>query len=129
MTSLPSDGAAREADALRAPAARPLRYPDHLMPYVQATLETDASFADVREAFLLRYGYQTARAYRADLADLHEWAVERGLEVTLLSDEHLKRYAALLRRRKYSESTVRRRLTAWRGLMREAKIMSQPPDN
>ena len=99
------------------------------MPYVQATLETDASFADVREAFLLRYGYQTARAYRADLADLHEWAVERGLEVTLLSDEHLKRYAALLRRRNYSESTVRRRLTAWRGLMREAKIMSQPPDN
>ena len=69
-----------------------------------------AEFADRREALLLAYGYNTARAYWADLQDWFEWAVERDKDILALTDKDKKQYVALLRRRKYSEHTIRRRL-------------------
>jgi phage integrase, N-terminal SAM-like domain len=60
--------------------------------------------------------YKTARAYYADLQDIFEWAVERDKDVLALEDRDLRQYCALLRRRKYSENTIRRRMVAWRKL-------------
>lgn len=71
-------------------------------------------FFDLREDILLDYGYQTARAYWADLQDIFEWAVERDKDVLALTDRDLRQYCALLRRRKYSESIIRRRMVTWR---------------
>lgn len=73
-------------------------------------------FADLREDVLLDYGHNTARAYWADLQDLFEWAVDRDKDVLALTEADLRQYVALLRRRHYSESTIRRRLTALRKL-------------
>ncbi|TWP34414.1 site-specific integrase [Leekyejoonella antrihumi] len=93
----------------------PQRYPDYLMPYVEAGARPDdLRFIQAREEFLLGYGYQTARAYRCDLDDIYWWARERGFDVFGLTDKQLRQYKALLRRRKYSENTVRRRMAAWR---------------
>jgi len=75
-------------------------------------------FLDLREELLLDYGYNTARAYWADLQDWFEWAVERDKDVLDLSEKDMKQYCALLRRRGYSENTVRRRLTSL-GLLSE----------
>lgn len=69
-------------------------------------------FYDLREDLLLNYTYNTARAYWADLQDWFEWAVERDKDVLNLSEKDVQQYKALLRRRKYSESTVRRRVTS-----------------
>jgi site-specific recombinase XerD len=65
---------------------------------------------------LVRHGYQTARAYRADLDDILNWAETCGLDVLALSEPDIRRYVALLRRRKYSENTIRRRMTSLRAL-------------
>lgn len=94
------------------------RYPDHLMPFVGSEQEQDQRFADAVEAFLVNYGYNTARAYLADLEDIYLWAQGRGVDFFELTEAQLRQYQGLLRRRKYSEGTVRRRLTAWRGLRR-----------
>lgn len=96
------------------------RYPDHLMPFVRSQEERDAKFAEAVEAFLVDYGYNTARAYRADLEDIYLWARERGWDFFGLTEVQLRRYQALLRRRKYSEGTVRRRGTAYRGFRQSA---------
>jgi len=66
-------------------------------------------FFDLREDLLLDYGYNTARAYWGDLQDWFEWAVERHKDVLNLSEKDVTQFCALLRRRGYSESTVRRR--------------------
>lgn len=71
-------------------------------------------FFDLREDLLLNYTHNTARAYWADLQDWFEWAVERDKDVLSLTDKDVGQYKALLRRRKYRESTVRRRVTALR---------------
>lgn len=73
-------------------------------------------FFDLREDLLLDYGYNTARAYWGDLQDWFDWAVERDKDVLALTENDVKQYCALLRRRKYSESTIRRRLTSLRHL-------------
>ena len=73
-------------------------------------------FADLREDVLLDYGHNTARAYWGDLQDLFEWAVERDKDVLALTETDVRQYVALLRRRHYSESTIRRRVTALRKL-------------
>lgn len=72
-----------------------------------------ARFFDLREELLLGYGYNTARAYWADLQDWFEWAAQRDKDVLALTEKDEKQYYALLRRRKYSESTIRRRRTAY----------------
>lgn len=75
-------------------------------------------FADAREALLLDYGYNTARAYWADLQDWFEWAVTRDKDVLALTEKDKKQYVSLLRRRDYSENTIRRRLVVLRLLER-----------
>jgi hypothetical protein len=67
-------------------------------------------FFALREELLVDYGYNTARAYWADLQDWSEWAVERDKDVLRLTEADVSQYCALLRRRKYAESTIRRRL-------------------
>lgn len=69
-------------------------------------------FFDLREDLLLDYGYNTARAYWGDLQDWFEWAVDRGKDVLNLTESDRKQYFALMRRRQYSESTIRRRGTS-----------------
>ncbi|MFV0434097.1 MAG: site-specific integrase [Leucobacter sp.] len=93
------------------------RYPDNQMEYAQEIPARWIEFADRREELLLNYGYNTARAYWADLQDWFEWAVKRDKDVLVLNEKDRKQYVALLRRRKYSENTIRRRLVALRLLM------------
>lgn len=71
-------------------------------------------FFDLRESVCLNYGYNTARAYWGDLDDWFLWAIERDKDVLKLTKKDQKQYYALLRRRKYSESTIRRRRTSLR---------------
>lgn len=71
-------------------------------------------FAELREDFLLGYGYNTARAYWGDLEDIKDWAEERGLDVLGLTDKQFKQYLVRMKRRGYSASTVRRRRSTWR---------------
>ncbi len=100
------------------------RYPEHLMDfaptYNQDIPEAWQQFLDLREALLLGYTYNTARAYWADLQDTFEWAVARDKNILTLTEKDIRQYVALHRRRKYSESTIRRRLTALRLLYNEA---------
>lgn len=85
------------------------RYPDNQMEFAPDIPEHWQEFADRREALLLDYGYNTARAYWADLQDWFEWAVERDKDVLALTEKDKRQYVALLRRRGYSENTIRRR--------------------
>lgn len=68
-------------------------------------------FFDLRESVCLNYGYNTSRAYWSDLDDWFRWATERDKDVLNLTEKDQKQYYALLRRRQYSESTIRRRKT------------------
>lgn len=95
-------------------AATGPRYPETQLPVVAELPERWRAFSALREELLLGYGYQTARAYWGDLQHIAEWADERGLDVLQLTEAEIRRYLALLRRRKYSESTVRRRVTSLR---------------
>ena len=94
------------------------RYPENQMmfapAYPQDIPENWQRFFDLREDLLLSYGYNTARAYWADLQDWFERAVARDKDVLALTEKDVKQYCALLRRRKYSENTNRRRCTALR---------------
>jgi len=101
------------------------RYPEnHMMfppDYEQAEQEIPESwlrFFDLRESVCLNYGYNTARAYWGDLDDWFRWAIERNKDILNLTEQDQKQYFALLRRQKYSESTIRRRSTALRLLFR-----------
>ena len=93
-----------------------LRFPEDLSPFRQQLPERHARFAEAREDYLLNFTYNTARAYWGDLEHLFDWCEERGIDIFDLTEQQFKQYEALLRRRKYSESTIRRRRTAWRGL-------------
>ena len=94
------------------------RYPEHLMEFAPNydgdIPESWQRFFDLREQLLLDYGYNTARAYWADLQDWFEWAIGRNKNVLALTEKDQTQYYALLRRRKYSEATIRRRRTAYR---------------
>lgn len=102
------------------PPPQERRYPDYLMDFPPdldpAQVQQWQRFFDLREDILLDYGHQTARAYWADLQDIFEWAVARDKDVLALSERDLTQYRALLRRRKYSEHTIRRRMVTWRKL-------------
>lgn len=93
-----------------------VRYPETQMPYAQVLPEQYQHFAKLREELLLDYGHNTARAYWGDLQHWFEWAVERDKDVLALTEVDVRQYVALLRRRKYSENTIRLRLTAFRHL-------------
>lgn len=89
-------------------------YPDHLLPVISARQVDYGRFAEIRESVLLNYGRNTARAYWGDLDDVFWWAQAREKDVLELSVKDVRQYVALLRRRKYSETTIRRRVTALR---------------
>jgi site-specific recombinase XerD len=91
-------------------------YPENVMPIVAELEVRYQRFSELREEVLLDYGYNTARAYWSDLDDVCIWAMERDKDVLNLTEKDIRQYVALLRRRKYSESTVRRRVTALRKL-------------
>lgn len=90
--------------------------------YPDEVPESWQRFFELREDLLLNYGYNTARAYWGDLQDWFEWAVERDKDVLALTAADVKQYVALLRRRKYSESTIRRRRTSLRLLETQATV-------
>jgi len=117
----PAQAASASAPSASDPdSASERRYPDYLMDFPPDLDPAQARqwqrFFDLREDILLDYGYQTARAYWADLQDLFEWAVARDKDVLALTGRDLTQYRALLRRRKYSEHTIRRRMVTWRKL-------------
>lgn len=105
------------------------RYPDHRMEFAREVPEEWRRFAELREELLLDYGYNTARAYWADLQDWFDWAVATDKDVLQLTERDLRQYVALHRRRKYSESTIRRRVTALRLLMNGAVRAHLRDDN
>ena len=119
----PNDANSDDGEQPASETAR--RYPDYLMdfpPDVSAEqVERWQRFFDLREDILLDYSYQTARAYWADLQDIFEWAVARDKDVLALTERDLTQYRALLRRRKYSESTIRRRMVTWRKMEERMK--------
>lgn len=82
------------------------RYPETLMSIAAELPERWLRFAELREEQLLDYGYNTARAYWGDLEDVAVWADERGKDILTLTERDIRRYLALLRRRKYSVSTA-----------------------
>ncbi|WP_120005049.1 site-specific integrase [Nesterenkonia muleiensis] len=106
------------------------RYPEQDMDFAPEMPQEWALFADLREEVLLDYEDNTARAYWADLQDVFVWAVERDKDILQLTEKELRQYMGLLRRRKYSESTIRRRITVLRLLydvaIREAVRTDNP---
>lgn len=99
------------------------RYPENRMEYAPEIPPRWIEFADRREALLLGYGYNTSRAYWRDLQAWFEWAIERDKDVLALTEADRRQYVALLRRRKYSESTIRRRRTVINLLMAEVGLL------
>lgn len=99
-------------------------YPTNQMPIAGELSDRRREFNKLREQFLLDYTYNTARAYWSDLEQIADWAEERRKDLMTLGAEDLRDHAALLRRRHYSENTVRRRLTVWRLFLRS--IDSEP---
>lgn len=97
------------------------RYPEDRSTFIRQLPERDQRFAEAREEYLLNYGYNTARAYWGDLEHLYDWCEHRGFDIFELTERRFRQYQALLRRRKYSESTIRRRRTAWRALLARPK--------
>lgn len=104
-------------------------YPDNLLPVIRELEVTCRRFAELREQVLLDHTYNTARAYWGDLDDTFRWAAERNKDVLALSEKDIRQYLALLRRRKYSENTVRRRVTALRKLYDQAIESGERTDN
>lgn len=103
-------------------------YPDYLLPIIRELEVRYERFDELREQVLLPHGYHTARAYWGDLDDVFMWAAERDKDVLTLSEKEIRQYIALLRRRKYSESTIRRRVTALRKLYRVTGADPNPAD-
>ncbi|WP_414684842.1 site-specific integrase [Mycobacterium sp.] len=92
-------------------------YPESLLPVIREEPQPPYQrFTELRELILLDYGYNTARAYWGDLDDVYRWSIERGKDVLALRESDVRQYVSLLRRRKYSENTIRRRVTALRKL-------------
>lgn len=94
-------------------------YPESQSPLRVELPTLDERFAAAREDFLMGFeNYNTARAYWGDLEHLYDWCQHRGFDVMELTERQFREYQTLLRRRRYSDSTIRRRRTAWRGLVR-----------
>jgi site-specific recombinase XerD len=101
-----------------------VRYPEDHSTFIRELPERDRRFAEAREDYLMNYRYNTARAYWGDLEHLYDWCESKELDIFALTEQQFRQYQALLRRRKYSESTIRRRRTAWRGFQAAA---ARPP--
>ena len=108
------------------------KYPESEMEFAPAypdeIPESWRRFFDLREDLLLDYGYNTARAYWGDLQHWFEWAVERDKDVLLLTRREQTQFIALLRRRGYSEGTIRRRRYSYRALIQQIDARPFYPD-
>jgi len=103
-------------------------YPENRSPLRSQLPEVDERFAAAREDYLLGFeNFNTARAYWADLEAIYDWCQHRGFDIFHLTDRQFQEYQALLRRRRYSEGTIRRRVTAWRGFIKSTVNSSREP--
>ena len=57
----------------------------------------------------------TIKAYQADLSELHQSAQEDGLDLTAVTNSHIRRWAGRLHAKGKSPRTIARTLSAWRG--------------
>jgi integrase/recombinase XerC len=57
----------------------------------------------------------TIKAYQADLSELHQSAQEDGLDLTAVTNGHIRRWAGRLHAKGKSPRTIARTLSAWRG--------------
>lgn len=71
-------------------------------------------FADLREQYLLGFGYQTARAYWGDLEHFHDWSVEHEVNVLAPTPGDVRAYLNELLAVDYSPNTAARRRTTLR---------------
>jgi site-specific recombinase XerD len=75
----------------------------------------DQRYAALRDEFVVGFGYQTARAYAADLDHLFGWAAASDLDIVGLTTRDITRYVASLNSHEYSPNTLVRKRTALRG--------------
>lgn len=78
----------------------------------------ELAFSELSEGFLRTRGKASARAYAGDLRDLENWLTLQAVDGSLekLTASQLHRYLRHLQIQGRSPSTVRRRLTTYRGL-------------
>lgn len=105
------------------------RYPDRHFAFGSELPDRWTKFVEVREDLLLDYGYDTARAYWSDLQHAYEWAAGHDKDILKLTQKDIRAYVALHRRRKYSETSIRRRVTALRLLYGLLVREGDRPDN
>ncbi len=103
------------------------RYPENLKQFMPEVPPQWQRFAELREDLLLDYCYNTARAYWGDLEHVFDWCLEHEKDIFALSEKDIRQYLTLLRRRKYSESTLRRRVTVLRAFYRLLLREGMPP--
>ena len=61
-----------------------------------------------------------------DLEHLFDWAAARDLNVLQLTTAEISQYLAWLRRRQYSQNTIRRRLTTFSAFYEHARNSGEP---
>jgi site-specific recombinase XerD len=83
----------------------------------------DQRYAALRDEFVVGFGYQTARAYAADLDHLHGWAAASELDVLGLGVADIERYVVELTSQAYSPNTLVRKRSALRGFYSLAAAM------
>jgi site-specific recombinase XerD len=89
-------------------------YPEDRSPF-RAELEVnDERFAQLREAVVLNYDFNTAAAYWGDLDDLRWWCLHEGINILNPTGDDIDRYLDGLQKNRYSPNTVARRLTTFR---------------
>lgn len=71
-------------------------------------------FAELREQYLLGFGYQTARAYWGDLEHFHDWCLEHEVDMLGPTPGDIRCYLIELLAMHYSPNTVARRRTTLR---------------
>lgn len=90
-------------------------YPDD-QAFFRGQLPTkERRFEALREALLLDYCYNTARAYAADLDDIYDWCQDHELDILVVTEPELDGYFANMLEMGYSKNTIRRRRTSLRG--------------
>jgi len=92
-----------------------LRYLESRTPTRGAQVLSDERYATLRDEFVLRFRYHTARAYAGDLDHLRDWAAAADLDVVGLTAREIERYVAALAEQQFSPNTLVRKRTALRG--------------
>lgn len=90
-------------------------YPENLSMLRAELIVRHREFADLREQYLLGFGYHTARAYWADLENFYDWCERSGVDILSPGSHQIKNYLDDLLAEQFSPNTVARRLTSLRG--------------